>query len=413
MNVSLFIAKRYLFSKKSTHAINLISVIAVLGVAVATMAMVVVMSSFNGFSDLIASLFTEFDPQLKVQPVSGKAVPADDPALDKVKKLPFVAVATECVEDQALAIYRDRQAMVTVKGVEANFDSLTNIRNILYGDGEFKLSQANLDYAVPGIWLAKELGTGTDWPDYLYLYAPQRVGQYDISNPTEAFTTDSVLSPGVVFQVRQNRYDRKYVLTSIALARRIFDRQGEITSLELRMKPGVDIDKAKNEIKAILGSRYSVKDRYEQQADNFKVMQIEKLFAYVFLTFILLVACFNIVGSLSMLIIDKKNDVATLRSLGASDRTITRIFLLEGRMIAVAGAIIGIAIGLLLCLLQQQYGLVKLGNSSGNYIVDAYPVSVHPWDIAAILLTVVAVGWLAVYFPVRYMSRKLLSDTRK
>lgn len=413
MNVSLFIAKRYLFSKKSTHAINLISVIAVLGVAVATMAMVVVMSSFNGFSDLIASLFTEFDPQLKVQPVSGKAVPADDPALAKVKKLPFVAVATECVEDQALAIYRDRQAMVTVKGVEANFDSLTNIRNILYGDGEFKLSQANLDYAVPGIWLAKTLGTGTDWSDYLYLYAPQRVGQYDISNPTEAFTTDSVLSPGVVFQVRQNRYDRKYVLTSIALARRIFDRQGEITSLELRMKPGVDIDEAKNEIKAIVGSRYSVKDRYEQQADNFKVMQIEKLFAYVFLTFILLVACFNIVGSLSMLIIDKKNDVATLRSLGASDRTITRIFLLEGRMIAVAGAIIGIAIGLLLCLLQQQYGLVKLGSSSGNYIVDAYPVSVHPWDIAAILLTVVAVGWLAVFFPVRYMSRKLLSDTRK
>ena len=312
MNFPLFVSRRYLFSKKSTHAINLISVIAVLGVAVATMAMVVVMSSFNGFADLIASLFTEFDPQLKVQPVSGKAAPADDAALVKVKQLPFVAVATECVEDQALAVYRDRQMMVTVKGVEANFDSLTNIRNILYGDGEFRLSQANLDYAVPGIWIAKDLGTGTDWPDYLHIYAPQRQGQYDMSNPTEAFAEDSVLSPGVVFQVKQSRYDRKYILTSIALARRLFDRQGELTSLELRMKPGVDIDEAKKEIKAILGNRFTVKDRYEQQADNFKVMQVEKLFAYAFLTFILLVACFNIVGSLSMLIIDKRDDIATL-----------------------------------------------------------------------------------------------------
>ena len=368
--------------------------------------MVVVMSSFNGFADLIASLFTEFDPQLKVQPVSGKAAPADDAALVKVKQLPFVAVATECVEDQALAVYRDRQMMVTVKGVEANFDSLTNIRNILYGDGEFRLSQANLDYAVPGIWIAKDLGTGTDWPDYLHIYAPQRQGQYDMSNPTEAFAEDSVLSPGVVFQVKQSRYDRKYILTSIALARRLFDRQGELTSLELRMKPGVNIDEAKKEIKAILGNRFTVKDRYEQQADNFKVMQVEKLFAYAFLTFILLVACFNIVGSLSMLIIDKRDDIATLRFLGASDRTITRIFLLEGRLIALAGAVIGIGVGLLLCLLQQQYGLVKLGNSSGNYIVDAYPVSVHPWDVVMVFLTVTVVGWLAVYFPVRYMSRR-------
>ncbi|MBD9201228.1 MAG: FtsX-like permease family protein, partial [Prevotella sp.] len=169
---------------------------------------------------------------------------------------------------------------------------------------------------------------------------------------------------------------------------------------------GVNIDEAKKEIKAILGNRFTVKDRYEQQADNFKVMQVEKLFAYAFLTFILLVACFNIVGSLSMLIIDKRDDIATLRFLGASDRTITRIFLLEGRLIALAGAVIGIGVGLLLCLLQQQYGLVKLGNSSGNYIVDAYPVSVHPWDVVMVFLTVTVVGWLAVYFPVRYMSRR-------
>ena len=407
MNFPFYIAKRYLFAKKSTHAINLISIISVIGVAVATMAMVVVLSSFNGFSDLIASFFTEFDPQLKIQPVSGKAVAADDPLLTQVRQRPDVMVSTACVEDQALAVYHGKQQMITIKGVEDNFDSLTNIRNILYGDGTFDLHTANLEYAVLGIWIAKELGTGVDWRDYLHIYAPQRKGQYDMSNPSNAFVEDSVLSPGVVFQVKQNKYDKHYILTSLPFARRMFNRQGELTSLELRMKPGVDIDQAKEEIQQSLGDKYTVMDRYEQQADNFKIMKIEKLFAYIFLTFILLVASFNIVGSLSMLIIDKKNDVRTLRNIGATNRQICQIFLFEGRMIAIAGAVVGIALGLLLCLLQQRYGLVHLGSSAGNYVVDAYPVSVHPTDVIGVFFTVIVVGWLAIYYPVKYMSKKL------
>ena len=410
MHFPFYIARRYLFSKKSTHAINVISLISVLGVAVATMALVVVLSGFNGFSDLVASFFTNFDPQLKIEATKGKAMPADDPLLVKVKHLPGVEVATECVQDQALAVYHDKQAMVTVKGVEDNFDSLTHISNILYGDGDFTLHVANLQYGVIGIRLAQDLGTGVTWQDYLQIYAPQREGQYDASNPTNAFVKDSLVSPGALFQVKQSKYDQGYVITSIDFARRIFNRQGEITSLELRMKPGVDIDNAKEEIQAMLGDKYKVLDRYEQQADTFNIMRIEKLFAYVFLTFILMVACFNIIGSLSMLIIDKKNDVITLRNLGATDGQIRRIFLFEGRMISAAGAVIGIVLGLILCWLQQTYGLVQLGDQAGNFVVNAYPISVHPEDILLIFLTVILVGWLSVWYPVRYMSRKLTKE---
>ena len=410
MNFSFYIARRYLFSKKSTHAINVISLISVLGVAVATMALVVVLSGFNGFSDLVASFFTNFDPQLKIEATKGKAMPADDPLLVKVKHLPGVEVATECVQDQALAVYHDKQAMVTVKGVEDNFDSLTHISNILYGDGDFTLHVANLQYGVIGIRLAQDLGTGVTWQDYLQIYAPQREGQYDASNPTNAFVKDSLVSPGALFQVKQSKYDQGYIITSIDFARRIFNRQGEITSLELRMKPGVDIDNAKEEIQAMLGDKYKVLDRYEQQADTFNIMRIEKLFAYVFLTFILMVACFNIIGSLSMLIIDKKNDVITLRNLGATDGQIRRIFLFEGRMISAAGAVIGIVLGLILCWLQQTYGLVQLGDQAGNFVVNAYPISVHPEDLLLIFLTVILVGWLSVWYPVRYMSRKLTKE---
>ena len=407
MNFPFYIARRYLFSKKSTHAINVISLISVVGVSVATIALVVVLSCFNGFSDLIASFFTGFDPQLKIEPAKGKAVAADDPILTEIKKLPEIEVATECVEEQALAMYRNKQAMVTIKGVEDNFDSLTNINDILYGDGKFELHAANLQYGILGIRLAQDLGTGVAWRNYLNIYAPQREGQYDASNPTEAFVEDSLISPGALFQVKQSKYDKGYIITSIDFARRIFSRQGEITSLELRLKADVDIDEAKARIKKITGNKFTVKDRYEQQADTFNIMRIEKLFAYAFLTFILMVACFNIIGSLSMLIIDKKDDVRTLRYLGATDKQINRIFLFEGRMISVFGAFIGILFGLLLCWLQQTYGLVSLGNRAGNFVVEAYPISVHPWDVILIFFTVIIVGWLAVWYPVRYMSKRL------
>ena len=380
-----------------------------LGVAVATMALVVTLSVFNGFSDLVASFFTDFDPQLKIVPVEGKTAPADDPVLAEIKAMPEIYVATECVEDQALAVYNGRQAMVIIKGVEDNFDSLTHIREKLDGDGTFELHAADIQYGILGRQVIDVLGIGYYYfPLPLKIYAPRREGQLDMSDPADGFIEDELYSPGVVFEIKQSKYDRNYILTSIGFARRLFDQQGMLSSLELRLKQGSDFEAVKERIKQVVGDKYQVMDRYEQQEDTFRIMKIEKLIAYIFLTFILMVACFNIIGSLSMLIIDKKDDVVTLRNLGASDRQITQIFLFEGRLISAIGAIIGIALGLLLCWIQQTYGIISLGSSEGSFVVNAYPVSVHPLDVIIIFLTVLAVGFLAVWYPVHYFSRRLL-----
>lgn len=406
MNFPFFVARRYLFSKKKTHAINVISLISVIGVAVATMALVIVLSVFNGFHDLVASFFTNFDPQLKVVPVEGKTVPADDPILTKISHFPEVDVATGTVEDMALAIYNGKQAMVTIKGVDDNFPQLTHITEILYGDGQFQLHTANLQYGTPGIRLAQTLGLGANWKGYLKIYAPQREGQLDMTDPQSGFVVDSLISPGVVFSVNQGKYDKSYIVTSLGFAQNLFNQQGMVSALELRLKPDSNFESVKARMQQVAGKKYQVLDRFEQQRDTFKIMKVEKLMAYIFLTFILIVACFNIIGSLSMLIIDKKDDVVTLRNLGASDKQIRRIFLFEGRLISFFGAILGILLGLLLCWLQQQYGFVKMGSSDGTFVVNAYPVSVHYSDVLLIFLTVIATGWLAVWYPVRRSLEK-------
>lgn len=409
-NFSFYVARRYMFSKKSVGAINVISFISVAGVAVGTMALVIVLSVFNGFHDLVASLFTNFDPQIEVVPVKGKTINADAPELDRIRHLDFVDVATDVVEDQAIAVYGDRQRMVTVMGVDENFDQLTNISDILYGDGDFTLRVANLYFGVPGIRLAQDLGLGARWADYLKIYAPVRRGQLtDLDTPTDGFVVDSLLSPGVVYAVNQNKYDRDRIITSIYFARQLFDQDGMLSSLQLRLKPGTDLGAAKKEIKAAAGERFRVLDRFEQQADTFRIMQIEKVLAYVFLTFILIVACFNIISSLSMLIIDKKNDINTLHNLGANDRQIQSIFLYEGRIISAVGALIGIGLGLALCGLQQAFGFVKMGESSGTFIVNAYPVSVHYWDVLVVFITVILIGWAASWIPARRLRKQILN----
>lgn len=409
-NFSFYVARRYMFSKKSVGAINVISFISVAGVAVGTMALVIVLSVFNGFHDLVASLFTNFDPQIEVVPVKGKTINADAPELDRIRHLDFVDVATDVVEDQAIAVYGDRQRMVTVMGVDENFDQLTNISDILYGDGDFTLRVANLYFGVPGIRLAQDLGLGARWADYLKIYAPVRRGQLtDLDTPTDGFVVDSLLSPGVVYAVNQNKYDRDRIITSIYFARQLFDQDGMLSSLQLRLKPGTDLSTAKREIKAAAGEKFRVLDRFEQQADTFRIMQIEKVLAYVFLTFILIVACFNIISSLSMLIIDKKNDINTLHNLGSNDRQIQSIFLYEGRIISAVGALIGIGLGLALCGLQQAFGFVKMGESSGTFIVNAYPVSVHYWDVLVVFITVILIGWAASWIPARRLRKQILN----
>ena len=262
MNFPFYIARRYLFSKKSTHAINVISAISVVGVAVATMALVVTLSVFNGFHDMVASFFTQMDPQLKVTPAKGKTAPADDPILTKIRQLPQIEVATECLEDQALAVYGDRQLMVKVKGVEDNFDSLTHIREILEGDGTYELHAADMNYGIPGLGVAYLLGMGYTYDKPLKIYAPKREGQLDMTNPMEGFVEDELYSPGVVFAMKQGKYDKNYILTSIYFTRNLFAQDGMLSSLELRLKAGSDFDQIKSEIQQLAGDKYYVRDRY-------------------------------------------------------------------------------------------------------------------------------------------------------
>lgn len=409
MNFPFYIARRYLFSKKSTNAINVISGISVVGVAVASMALVVTLSVFNGFHDMVASFFTQLDPQLKITPAKGKTAASNDSTLMRIRQLDEVAVATDVLEDQALAVYGDRQQMVTIKGVDDNYDKLTHIRQILEGDGDYALHAADMNYGILGLGVAYQLGIGYTYREPLKIYAPRREGQINMANLQDGFVEDELYSPGILFSIKQGKYDKRYIITAIQFTRHLFDRDGELTSLELRLKPGSNFERVKAKIQEMAGTRFVVRDRYEQQEDTFRIMKVEKLMAYIFLTFILIIACFNIIGSLSMLMIDKRNDVVTLRNLGASDRQIIRIFLFEGRMISAIGAVIGIAIGLLLCLLQQQFGLIGLGSTEGSFVVDAYPVSVHPWDIVVVFFTVLAVGFISVWYPVHYFAKRLLN----
>lgn len=408
MNYRLFIARRYLFSRKSHHAINIISGISVAGVAIATMAMVCTLSVFNGFRDLVAGLFTAFDPQLRVTLTEGTSVSQDDEALQRLRKHPDVKVYTPVMEGQALVVQDRRQQVVTVMGVADNFTEQASINNILYGDGSFCLHADVLEYGVLGLRLAARLGLPANFPDPLQVYAPKRGERVNMASPLSSFNHDELQSPGVVFNVQQSRYDDNYIITSLGFAQRLFDQRGRITSVELRLRDGVSLSSAKRELRQLLGARFQVQDRFEQQADVFRIMRIEKLISFVFLTFILLIACFNIIGSLSMLMIDKRQDVRTLRSLGATDGQVCDIFMLEGRMISLAGAAVGLLLGLVLCWLQQEFGLISMGSSAGSFIVEAYPVSVHVGDLVIVFLTVLVVGWAAVWWPVRYLSRRLL-----
>lgn len=408
MNLPFYIARRYLFSKKKHNAINIISGISVCGVALATLALVCTLSVFNGFQDMVAGFFTAFDPELKITIREGKVFEPQGAAFQEVRSLPEIGVWTEALEENAMVQYKDRQAMAIIKGVEDNFEELTSIDSLLYGAGEFILHDSIVDYGVLGVELISELGTGLQFVDPLQVYAPKRNVRVNMANPSASFNRDYLFSPGVVFVVNQQKYDARYILTSLSFARNLFNYDTEVSAVELKLKPGADVTAVQRKIARILGDEFVVLDRYEQQADVFRIMEIEKFISYLFLTFILAIACFNVIGSLSMLILDKREDVETLRNLGADDRLIARIFLFEGRLISLFGALSGIVLGLLLCYIQQRFGIISLGGGNGSFIVDAYPVSVHVTDVVLIFITVITVGFLSVWYPVHYLTRRLL-----
>lgn len=402
-----FVARRYLFSRKRISAINLVSAISVVGVAFGTAALLCTLSVFNGFHDLIGSLYTAFDPEVKIVAAKGKSFAANDPALEAVRRLPEVEAASASYTDNALILFRGNPQVITLKGVDDHFERVTGIRSILYPEnGTFQLESAGLSYGIPGIGLASMMGS----VDYgsIQICAPTRGERINLANPAASFNAEDLYSSGVCFAVSQKQYDEAYMIAPLAFAQRLFEHEGTLTSLELKLKPSADPEQALRRIRQTLGSGFKALNRAEQQEDTFNVMNIEKTMAYFFLTFILLVACFNIVGTVSMLMIDKRADVVTLRSLGADEGLIFRIFLCEGSMISFLGAVAGTLLGLLICYLQQTFGLLSLGGSSGNFIIDAYPVSIHPSDVVIVFFTVLIVGFLAVLYPVKYLTRRFL-----
>lgn len=407
MNLSLYIAKRYLFSKKSHQVINIISGVAIAGIALATAAMVCTLSVFNGFQGVVAKQFSAFDADIKITAASGKIITTDAPEIGKVAKMQDIAALSFCIEGKAMAGYNGKQTMVTIKGVDDTFASLTGIDKALYGPGEFVLDDGMNDYAVLGGGLVQKLNCGILFTKPLEIYAPNRLGNINLTIPARNFKKTELHSSGLVFIMNQPKYDDEYIIASDNFARKLFQREAnEATSMEIRIKSDANTAKTKKEIEKILGSNYTVQDRYEQQMDVYKVMQVEKIISYIFLTFILMVACFNIIGSLAMLIIEKRENMRTLYSLGAENKTIANIFVFEGAIISALGAAIGIVAGVALSLAQQHFGLISLGD--GVMFVESYPVEIIPGDVAITFFTVIAVGFVTVWLPVKALTRKYI-----
>lgn len=408
MNFPFYIAKRYLFAKKSHNVINVISGISVAGIALASFALVCTLSVFNGFNELVATLFTKFDPELKIVSAQGKLFDTDGEFVKEITALPFVEDCSFSLEEQALVQYRNTQQIVMIKGVEESFYSTSGIDEILIGKGIFMLSDAVCEYGIPGIGIISNLGSGIQPADAFSLYVPKQGEKVNMINAAANFNSSSIYSPGVAFQVNQTKYDDNYIIVSMDLARKLTGYENKASAIELKISDNISIKRAKKKISSILGSNFEVLDRYEQQEDIFKVVKLEKFISYLFLTFILLIACFNIISSLIMLMIEKQADTDILRSLGADKSTTTQIFVYDGILISMIGAVSGVVLGTIAALMQQHFGFIPLG-TNGGFIVDAYPVSVHLQDIILVLATVLAVSYISIK-PIGKLAKRVIGQ---
>ncbi|MDU1889682.1 MAG: FtsX-like permease family protein [Dysgonomonas sp.] len=405
MNLPFHIAKRYLFAKKSHNAINTISLVSVCGIAVATMALVCALSVFNGFTEVVAKTFSAFDPELQIAPAQGKVFDPSDPKVEEIKKLPEIAFVSESLEENALLKYGERQEPIVMKGVSPEFVDLANVNELII-DGNFILREGDIENGVIGGGLAMLMHVRANFFDPVEIYVPKRNVKVNPANPSTAFDREDVFISGV-FALNQAKYDDQMLIVSIGLARELLRYDNEVSTLDIKLKDGADLKAVQGKIKDILGENYLVKDRFEQQEDLFRMVSIEKWVTFLILAMIMMIAVFNVVGSLSMLIIEKTEDVQILKNMGANNNLITKIFLFEGWLISFIGTISGLALGLGACLLQQYFGIIKLGSSPGAFVIDAYPVEVQIMDIVLIFVVVSIVGFLAVLYPVNNLRKRL------
>jgi lipoprotein-releasing system permease protein len=404
VKLSLYIAKRYLFAKKSRNAINVISSISVAGVTVGTMALIIVLSVFNGLETLVRSIFNTFDPDLKITPATGKTFIPDSAKLSLLSNVNGIACYSLCLEENALLKYGDKQYVAAIKGVDENYARVTSIDSSMW-DGEFILRSAQgRPYAIPGIGIANYLGMRVNFITPLNIYVPKRTGSADL-NPEDAFERNYIFPSGI-YQVEQE-FDSKYVFIPIDFARELLEYGSEVTSLEIKFENGARESAVQKAVTRIFDTNFIVQNKYEQQEIFYKVMRSERLAIYFILTLILIIASFSIIGSLTMLIIEKERDIEILRSLGADNTLIRKIFIFEGWLISIIGALAGIVLGFTICWIQQKYGIVRLHSES--LIMDAYPVVIKIKDFIIVPVTVLLIGYWAAWYPVRYLTKKYLT----
>lgn len=404
MNFAFYIAKRYLVSRKSKNIINIISLISVFGVAVGTMALIVILSVFNGFDDLIKSLFNTFDPEIEVTLKEGKTFSLSDTVLMDLNNIDGVGNVARIVEENVLLKYDDKYHPGIIKGVSDGYAALTGIDSMIV-DGEFILKDEKNNYAVIGQGVAYYLSVGLTFVSPLQIYVPKENASVSM-DPNQAFSRKYIYPSGI-FAIQQE-FDSKFVLVPLQFAKELLGYDTQINALEVQLQENANVQDVKEKLQLLLGSQFAIKDRFEQNELLYKIMKSEKWAIFLILTFILIIASFNIIGSLTMLIIDKQEDIAILQSLGAEYSLVRKIFLFEGWFISIGGAIIGLVLGFLVCWLQQTFGIVPIDNA-GNFIITAYPVKMLFTDFLFILFTVIAIGFLAAWYPVRYITKRFVT----
>ena len=407
MSLPLKIAWRYLVSKKGHQAVNIISIVAVCGVVVATAALICVLSVFNGFRGLIMGKLAMLDPQIAITSTVGKTIGDADSVITVVSNIPGVERVVPVIEDQALAVYAQLQMPVRLKGVPDDYNTMNDMDSVIV-DGVWKLRDQVSRYAVAGAGPAVRLCVRPEFLGMINLYAPQRQGRVNLANPMGAFRQDSLFVSGI-FQLQQNSYDADLIYVPLDVARDLFDYETQATQIEVKLAPEADEAQVMRRISQALDSGYQVKNRLMQQREAYRLVNIEKWMAFLLLAFILVIATFNVISTLSLLIIEKDESIATLRALGANDRQISRIFVLQGWLITLVGAVTGVIIGLVLCLCQQQYGWLRLSGDPANMIINAYPVEVQWSDVIVTLALVAAVGLLTSMVTALIMRRRLRS----
>jgi len=401
LKLSLYIAKRYLFSRKKRNAINIISFISVAGVTLGVAALVIVLSVFNGFDEVIKSLINSFDPDLKLTVYEGKTFLPEEANKEKILEIDGIEAISEVLEENALVRYDEKQYIATLKGVDDEFKAVTGIDTMMR-EGEFILRENDKMFAVIGHGVAYSLRVGLNFIKPLVLYVPKRLGEYSLINPENAFNRE-VIFPSGIFSIEQD-YDSRYIILPVPIVRSLLQyNKNEVSALEIKLKEDAVIADVKEKVKVLAGERFIVKDRFEQNEVFYRIMRSEKWATFLILTLILVIASFNIVGSLTMLIIDKKDDIRTLSNLGAGNKLIRRIFLLEGWLISIIGSVAGILLGTAISLIQEHLEIIRIGGS-GTFVISAYPVHYQITDILLVWATVLLIGFLAAWLPARNIT---------